>query len=61
MAARLLPARSSDSDVDRAWRALHAANRAELGPNPHLILPGTVLRVPQAAFDPSVPSPGDHR
>ena len=39
------PARS-DRAVDAGWRALHAANRVRVGPDPDLLRPGTRLDVP---------------
>jgi nucleoid-associated protein YgaU len=43
--ARLSPG-APLAHVDEAWRALYAANRARVGPDPDLLLPGTVLRLP---------------
>ncbi|MGH3445840.1 MAG: LysM peptidoglycan-binding domain-containing protein [Nocardioidaceae bacterium] len=37
---------ASDSAISRGWHRLYAANRARVGPNPDLILPGTRLVVP---------------
>lgn len=37
---------ASPVEIDRTWRALAAANADRLGPDPDLIFPGTVLRVP---------------
>lgn len=50
-AAHLLPSGRSDSEpaVDAAWRRLYAANRAVIGPDPHLIRPGTRLDLPAPA------------
>ena len=45
--ACLLVDRSSTAAVARAWPVLYAANRDRIGPDPHLIRPGTVLSVPQ--------------
>lgn len=53
IAAGLLPGSASDAAVDAAWRRLARAN-ADRVPDPHLILPGTRLRVPPAA-DPRSP------
>lgn len=47
LAAQALPAGASDAAVDRAWRALAALNADRLGPDPDLIFPGTLLRVPR--------------
>jgi LysM repeat protein len=45
--------------VRGGWPALYAANRRVIGPDPGLIRPGTVLRVPQrAAPAPAVLGPG---
>ncbi len=46
IAARLLPDGSADPAIDAAWRELYAANRAVVGADPNLLLPGQVLRVP---------------
>lgn len=39
---------AADADVDRAWRALWAANAAVVGAQPDLIEPGQVLELPEA-------------
>jgi nucleoid-associated protein YgaU len=39
----------STAQVAVAWPAWWTANRAVIGDNPDLLLPGTVLRVPTAA------------
>jgi nucleoid-associated protein YgaU len=49
LAARLLPATSSDATTTTAWHRLHRANAARLGDDPDLILPGTRLVVPPLA------------
>jgi hypothetical protein len=41
-----LPEGASLADVDQRWRAIHAANRAVIGDDPDLILPGQQLRLP---------------
>jgi hypothetical protein len=46
IAAAHLPASSTTDDVDRAWRALYADNRSQIGADPDLITPGTRLRLP---------------
>ncbi|MGN6574822.1 MAG: LysM peptidoglycan-binding domain-containing protein, partial [Nocardioides sp.] len=46
VAQRLLPDGADDAAVDRAWRRLAACNADRLGPDPDLIVPGTLLRVP---------------
>ena len=38
--------RAGAAAVDQAWRLLYRANRREVGPDPDLIRPGTVLRMP---------------
>nr|WP_237535337.1 transglycosylase family protein [Streptomyces sp. SID3343] len=38
-----------DLGVIGGWEALYAANRDAIGPDPDLLLPGTVLNVPKAA------------
>jgi hypothetical protein len=50
-AAHLLARGRSDSGqaVDAAWRRLYAANRAVIGPDPHLIRPGARLDLPAPA------------
>lgn len=46
LARDLLPPGADPRTVDRLWRAVHEANRAVVGADPDLILPGTVLEVP---------------
>jgi hypothetical protein len=46
LAVGILAPAASDAAVDRAWRALAALNADRLGPDPDLIFPGTLLRVP---------------
>lgn len=41
-----LPADAGAATVTRTWRAIHAANRSLIGPDPDLIQPGTRLRLP---------------
>lgn len=36
------------ADVEHAWRAIYAANRAVIGSNPDMIRPGQVLHLPAA-------------
>lgn len=50
-AAHLLPhgRGASERAVDAAWRALYAANRSVIGPDPHLIRPGARLDLPAPA------------
>lgn len=47
IAATSLPARASETDIVRRWHRIHRDNRAVIGPDPDLILPDTVLRVPR--------------
>lgn len=47
LAAGRLPPSSSPGVIDAAWRRLYASNRQRVGPDPDLLLPGTVLRVPR--------------
>ncbi|WP_199904975.1 LysM peptidoglycan-binding domain-containing protein [Nocardioides sediminis] len=46
IAAARLPRSAGPGEVDRAWRAVYAANRAEVGTDPGLIRPGQRLHVP---------------
>ncbi len=46
IAARHLGGHPSDAQIDHAWRAWYAANRAVVGADPDLILPGQQLRPP---------------
>jgi nucleoid-associated protein YgaU len=46
IAARHLPATASDGEIAGAWPTWFRRNRGRLGPDPHLIHPGTRLRVP---------------
>lgn len=46
LAAGLLGPGASDRQVTVAWHRLHDANLDRIGPDPDLILPGTLLRVP---------------
>ena len=46
IAERLLPARAGDGPITGAWHRLHAANRAAIGPDPDLVLPGIRLHLP---------------
>ena len=48
IAARQLGADASEAEVAAAW-PLFAANRAVVGADPDLLLPGQVLRAPEAA------------
>ncbi|MBD8870264.1 LysM peptidoglycan-binding domain-containing protein [Nocardioides sp. MJB4] len=46
------PPGATAAEVDAAWRRIHAANRAVIGPDPDLIRPGTPLRLPPPVDDP---------
>lgn len=46
LAARDLPANAPDAVVARRWRAIYVANRDRIGPDPDLIVPGLLLRLP---------------
>ena len=46
IAARALGPNASTTAIAKAWPAWYAANRSAIGPDPDLILPGTVLRPP---------------
>jgi LysM domain len=46
IAARHLGPGATDAEVALAWPAWHEANRAVIGDDPDLILPGQLLRVP---------------
>ncbi|GIL35573.1 LysM peptidoglycan-binding domain-containing protein [Phycicoccus sp. DTK01] len=46
LAARHLGPGASDAEVARAWPRWYAANRAVIGADPDLLLPGQVLRAP---------------
>ncbi len=46
LAAARLPASAGPDRVERAWRAVYTANRAEIGADPDLIRPGQRLHLP---------------
>lgn len=46
IAERDLPAGATDHDVARRWRAIYAANRRSVGPDPDVIRPGQHLHLP---------------
>ncbi len=46
IAAHLIGRGASNAAIDRGWRAIYAANRAEVGDDPGLIHPGLVLTIP---------------
>jgi hypothetical protein len=51
IAARRLGPGASDAEVAAAWPRWYAANRAVIGPDPDLVLPGQRLRVPGGGDD----------
>ena len=46
LAARDLPADSTDAVIAARWHAIYAANRSLIGPDPDVIVPGVRLRLP---------------
>ena len=46
IARRHLPSSATDRDIAQAWPRWYAANRAAIGSDPSLLLPGTRLRIP---------------
>jgi len=46
IAKAAMPAAATDSDIDTAWRAWFATNKAVVGSNPNLIEPGQQLLPP---------------
>jgi len=62
IAARALGDHPSTAAIARSWPRWYAANRAVIGDNPDLLLPGTVLEAPpQAARTPHPMLPPDER
>ena len=55
IAATELGPNATAEDVATRWPAWYAANRQLIGPDPDLILPGQVLRIPAAATGNPVP------
>ena len=55
LAAAELGPNASDSAVAARWPQWYAANRALIGPDPDLIYPGQVLRIPAPVTDQPVP------
>jgi nucleoid-associated protein YgaU len=55
IAATELGPNASAEDVANRWPAWYAANRPLIGPDPDLILPGQVLRIPASATGNPVP------
>lgn len=51
IAARSLGAQATDQDVAEAWPSWYAANRATIGEDPDLLLPGQQLVVPVTGAD----------
>lgn len=49
LAADRLPRSAGPAAIDRAWREVYAANRAEIGADPGLIRPGQRLHLPATA------------
>jgi nucleoid-associated protein YgaU len=39
--------RPTSTEIDRFWRAIYAANRGVVGPDPNLIFPGQQLQIPK--------------
>ena len=52
---------ASDAEVAQAWPDWHAANRAVIGADPDLLLPGQVLRPPHPSDQMPAPRVGGHR
>lgn len=46
-----------DAGGSLTWQQLHAANREVIGPNPHRIVPGQVLRIPGTGAEGAGPAP----
>ncbi len=46
IAAEELGPHATDLEIDRRWRAWHRANLETIGPDPHHLVPGTVLTSP---------------
>ena len=49
IAARHLGPTASDVDVALRWPLWYEANKAQIGENPHVLLPGQILRAPSTA------------
>ena len=52
VAERHMPG-AEPTEIDAGWRRIHRANRAVIGPDPDLIIPGTTLRLPGRADSPA--------
>lgn len=48
IAERRMPG-AAPTEIDAGWRRIHRANRAVIGSDPDLIIPGTTLRLPSQA------------
>ena len=48
IAARDLPPDATDAEISAAWRRIYRLNRAAIGADPDLLLPGIVLVLPSA-------------
>ena len=46
LAAAHLPAEATDAEISASWQQWYLENRAVIGPDPDLILPGQILSVP---------------
>lgn len=46
LAEQALPANADNSAISAAWRAIHRANLDRIGADPDLVLPGTLLQIP---------------
>jgi len=55
IAAKDLGPNATPEDIAARWPAWYAANRQSIGPDPDLILPGQVLRIPASATGNPVP------
>jgi nucleoid-associated protein YgaU len=49
IAQRHLAPTATDLEIDAGWRRLYAANVETIGPDPNLVFPGAVLRLPPLA------------
>lgn len=52
IAERRMPG-AAPTEIDAGWRRIHRANRAVIGADPDLIIPGTTLRLPGQADIPA--------
>jgi len=51
IAERQLP-HAEPAEIDAGWRRIHRDNRATIGPDPDVIIPGTTLRMPTRTAGP---------